>query len=87
MLQIYYTTTQDKTKADREPEKGNHYYRQRVCAVCGSTYWPTQSAYWRYGMLKQKRCSWKFTIQKDGIEFFGLENALKKAIFKRLGCI
>ena len=47
----------------------------------------TQSAYWLYGMLKQKRCSWKFTIQKDGIEFFGLENALKKAIFKRLGCI
>ena len=26
-------------------------------------------------------------FQKDGIEFFGLENALKKAIFKRLGCI
>ena len=33
----------DKTKADREAEKGNHYYRQRVCAVCGSTYWPTHS--------------------------------------------
>ena len=43
--------------------------------------------YWRYGMLKQKRCSWKFTIQKEGIEFFSLENALKKAVFDRLGCI
>ena len=32
-----YQARQDKTKADREAEKGNHYYRQRVCAVCGST--------------------------------------------------
>ena len=30
-----YQARQDKTKADREEEKGNHYYRQRVCAVCG----------------------------------------------------
>ena len=43
------TTRQDKTKADREAEKSNHYYRQRVCAVCGSTYWPTHS--------QQKFCS------------------------------
>ena len=33
-----YQARQDKTKADREAEKGDHYYRQRVCAVCGSTY-------------------------------------------------
>ena len=39
----------DKTKADREAEKGSHYYRQRVCAVCGSTYWPAHS--------QQKFCS------------------------------
>ncbi|MFZ1645605.1 MAG: recombinase, partial [Blautia wexlerae] len=44
-----YQARQDKTKADREAEKGNHYYRQRVCAVCGSTYWPAHS--------QQKFCS------------------------------
>ena len=44
-----YQARQDKTKADREAEKGNHYYRQRVCAVCGGTYWPTRS--------QQKFCS------------------------------
>lgn len=65
MLQIYYTTTQDKTKADREAEKGNHYYRQRVCAVCGSTYWPTHS--------QQKFCSAeckKVNHNKKTLEFY-----------------
>ena len=38
-----YQARQDQKKADREAERGNHYYRQRVCAVCGSTYWPTHS--------------------------------------------
>ena len=44
-----YQARQDQKKADREAEKGNHYYRQRVCAVCGSTYWPAHS--------QQKFCS------------------------------
>ena len=40
---------QDKVKVDREAEKGEHYYRQRKCEVCGSLYWPTHS--------QQKFCS------------------------------
>ena len=28
---------------DREAERGTHYYRQRTCAVCGHSYWPTHS--------------------------------------------
>ena len=27
----------------REAERGTHYYRQRTCAVCGHSYWPTHS--------------------------------------------
>ena len=56
---------QDKTKADREAEKGSHYYRQRVCAVCGSTYWPTHS--------QQKFCSEeckKVNHNKKTLEFY-----------------
>ena len=56
---------QDKTKADREAEKGDHYYRQRVCAVCGSTYWPTHS--------QQKFCSEeckKVNHNKKTLEFY-----------------
>ena len=33
----------------REAERGDHYYRQRTCAVCGKLYWPTHS--------QQKFCS------------------------------
>ena len=54
-----------KTKADREAEKGNHYYRQRVCAVCGSTYWPTHS--------QQKFCSeecQKINHNEKSLEFY-----------------
>lgn len=42
---------QDKAKADREAEKGDHYYRQRQrkCEVCGNLYCPTHS--------QQKFCS------------------------------
>jgi len=60
-----YQARQDKTKADREAEKGNHYYRQRVCAVCGSTYWPTHS--------QQKFCSAeckKVNHNKKTLEFY-----------------
>ena len=56
---------QDKTKADREAEKGDHYYRQRVCAVCGSAYWPTHS--------QQKFCSEeckKINHNKKTLEFY-----------------
>lgn len=28
---------------NREAERGGHYYRQRTCAVCGHSYWPTHS--------------------------------------------
>ncbi len=52
-------------KADREAEKGSHYYRQRVCAVCGSTYWPTHS--------QQKFCSEeckKVNHNKKTLEFY-----------------
>ena len=51
--------------ADREAEKGNHYYRQRVCAVCGSTYWPTHS--------QQKFCSeecQKINHNEKSLEFY-----------------
>ena len=34
---------QEQKKADREAERGTHYYRQRTCAVCGHSYWPTHS--------------------------------------------
>ena len=34
---------QEQKKADREAERGTHYYRQRACAVCGHSYWPTHS--------------------------------------------
>lgn len=35
---------EDKSSsADREVERGTHYYRQRACAVCGNSYWPTHS--------------------------------------------
>ena len=27
----------------REAERGDYYYRQRTCAVCGHSYWPTHS--------------------------------------------
>ena len=54
---VYKRQRQDKTKADREAEKGSHYYRQRVCAVCGSTYWPTHS--------QQKFCSEECKKIKD----------------------
>src|SRR5699024_2598250 len=60
-----YQARQDKTKADREAEKGDHYYRQRVCAVCGSTYWPTHS--------QQKFCSEeckKVNHNKKTLEFY-----------------
>ncbi|MFQ7688227.1 MAG: recombinase, partial [Anaerobutyricum soehngenii] len=43
----------------------NHYYRQRVCAVCGSTYWPTHS--------QQKFCSEeckKVNHNKKTLEFY-----------------
>ena len=33
----------EQKKADREAERGTHYYRQRTCAVCGHSYWPTHS--------------------------------------------
>ena len=49
----------------REAEKGSHYYRQRVCAVCGSTYWPTHS--------QQKFCSEeckKVNHNKKTLEFY-----------------
>ena len=66
---------QDKTKAYREAEKGNHYYRQSVCAVCGSTYWPTHS--------QQKFCSAeckKVNHNKKTLEFY-----YKKQKEKELG--
>lgn len=34
---------QEQREAAREAERGDHYYRQRTCAVCGHSYWPTHS--------------------------------------------
>ena len=62
---IFDNVAMGKPKADREAEKGNHYYRQRVCAVCGSTYWPTHS--------QQKFCSAeckKVNHNKKTLEFY-----------------
>ena len=56
---------QDKVKADRVAEKGDHYYRQRQCEVCGSIYWPTHS--------QQKFCSEKckkINHNKKTLEFY-----------------
>ena len=63
-------------KADRETNKGNHYYRQRKCEVCGKLYWPTHS--------QQKFCSdecIKINHNKKSLEFYHKkqkENALCK---------
>ena len=35
--------SKEQKEAAREAERGGHYYRQRACAVCGHSYWPTHS--------------------------------------------
>lgn len=30
-------------QARREAERGQHYYRQRICTICGNPYWPESS--------------------------------------------
>lgn len=44
-----YQARQAEKKAEREVERGDHYYRKRICEVCGREYWPTHS--------QQKVCS------------------------------
>ena len=38
-----YQAEQAEKKAKREAERGDHYYRQRKCAVCGKLFWPNSS--------------------------------------------
>lgn len=30
-------------ETDRLAERGEHYYRQRECAICGEVFWPNNS--------------------------------------------